>query len=184
MIILFYNDTIMKHNLWMKLILTALWILLVAALYIWVVIRIWSTPENKTFIKCDERYVWDSYRGEIEYKDWDYIYLSWYKSIDVICAIDEADVDERTPLCWTVVEFSWPLDTSNMNCYEEWNPKSILKAFKKQADAEKKEDERYYTCNIDSSYVIELYNGCETVACAENRLRNYLEQECPRATVK
>lgn len=167
----------------MKLILAALWICLVAALYIWVAIKIWSVPENKTFIKCDMRYVWDSYRWEIRYKDWDYIYLSWYQSIDTICAIDEADVDERTPLCWTVVEFSWPLDTSNMNCYYD-NPKSKLKAFKKWMEDEKKEDERYYTCNIDSSELIVIYNSCETVACAENRLRTYLEQQCQRANIK
>ena len=69
-----------------------------------------------------------------------------------------------------------------MNCYYD-NPKSKLKAFKKQMEAEKKDDERYYKCDIDSSELIRMYNSCETVACAENRLRTYLEQQCPRARI-
>jgi hypothetical protein len=59
-----------------------------------------------------------------------------------------------------------------------------LKAFKKQEEDAKAEDKKYYTCNLDSDEMIKMYNSCETVACAQNRLRNYLEQQCPRATVK
>jgi hypothetical protein len=70
-----------------------------------------------------------------------------------------------------------------MNCYYD-NPRSKLKAFKKQMEDEKKEDERYYTCNIDSSHVIELYNSCETTACATSSLRAYFQETCPRANVK
>lgn len=174
----------MKHNLWIRLILPVLWICLVAAVYIWFAIKVWQVPDVPEIITCDERYIWDSYQWEIKRKDWDYIYLSWYQSIDTICAIDETDVDEWTPLCWTVVEFSWPLDTSNMNCYEEWNPKSILKAFKKQAEAEKDEDEKYYTCDLRSDKMVEIYNSCETIECATYRIRSYLKEACPRATVK
>lgn len=167
----------------MKLILTSLWILLVVAFYIWFCIKVWSIPDVPEIITCEERYIWDSYQWEIKQKDWDYIYLVWYHKLNTICTPYKEEVDEETPLCWSEVRFEWPLDTSNMNCYYD-NPKSKLKAFKKQMEDEKKEDERYYTCNINSSHVIELYNSCETTACAENRLRTYFSEACPRASVK
>ena len=174
----------MKHNLWMKLILSALWILLVAALYIWVAIRIWSVPDIPEVIICEQRYIWDKYWWEVKARDWDYIYLDWYKSIDVICTPYEDMVDEETPLCWTQVIFEWPLDTSNMNCYaSEDDFKWKLKAFKKQEEDAKEDEKKYYTCDIDSSYIIKLYNDCETVACAQNRLRTYFQEKCPRANV-
>ena len=135
-------------------------------------------------ITCDYRYVWWSYKWTVLAQKWDYIYLSWTSEVRLDCTIVEDEVDENTPLCWTYIPFNWPLDTSNMNCYaSEDDFKWKLKAFKKQMEDEKKEDERYYTCNIDSSHVIELYNSCETVACAQNRLRIYLEQQCPRARI-
>ena len=172
----------MKNNLWIRLILAVLWICLIAAVYIRLANKIWQVPDIPEIITCDERYIWDTYWGEIKWKDWDYIYLSWYHQLDTICTPYKDMVDDETPLCWSVVQFDWPLDTSNMNCYYD-NPKSKLKAFKKQMEAEKKEDERYYKCDIDSSELIRMYNSCETVACAENRLRTYLEQQCPRARI-
>jgi len=167
----------------MELILAALWILLVAAVYIWFVIKVWSVPDIPEIITCEERYIWDSYVWVIKWKDWDYIYLSWYHNLDTICTPYEEEVDEETPLCWTKVPFEWPLDTSNMNCYYD-NPKSKLKAFKKRMEDEKKEDERYYTCRIITYDVIQMYNSCETVACAENRLRTYFQENCPRAEIE
>lgn len=158
------------------------WAVIVWA-YIFVLYKVGQVQELPEEITCEERYIWDTYWGEIRYKDWDYIYLSWYHQLDTICTPYEDMVDEETPLCWTTLQFNWPLDTSNMNCYYD-NPKSKLKAFKKQMEDEKKEDERYYTCNIDSYHVIELYNSCETSACAENTLRRYFSETCPRANVK
>ncbi len=172
----------MKHNLWIKLILPVLWILLVAAVYIWFVIKVWSVPDIPQIITCEERYIWDSYQWEVKQKDWDYIYLVWYHKLNTICTPYKEEVDEETPLCWSEVRFEWPLDTSNMNCYYD-NPKSKLKAFKKRMEDEKKEDERYYTCRIITYDVIQMYNSCETVACAENRLRTYFQEKCPRANV-
>lgn len=163
-------------------IIFAVWAGLVGLIYLFVAIKVWQVKDPVKIITCDERYIWDSYQWEIKYKDGDYIYLVWWHKINTICVIDENDVDDQHPLCWTEVWFEWSLDTSNMNCYSD-NPKSKLKAFKKQMEAEKKEDERYYTCNIDSSELIRMYNSCETVACAENRLRTYLEQQCPRARI-
>lgn len=167
----------------MKLILSALWILLVAALYIWVAIKIWSVPDIPEIIICEQRYIWDKYWWEVKARDWDYIYLNWYHKLNTICTSYKEEVNEETPLCWSEVRFEWSLDTSNMNCYYD-NPKSKLKAFKKQMEDEKKEDERYYTCNIDSAHVIELYNDCETSLCATNTLRRYFSETCPRANVK
>lgn len=157
--------------------------LFILAAFICLAFKIWEAPDIPEIIKCDQRYVWDSYWGEIKYKDWDYMYLEWYHSIDTICSLDKEHVEEWFPLCWTVEQFSWPLDTSNMNCYYD-NPKSKLKAFKKQMEDEKKEDERYYTCDIDSSHIVELYNDCETKLCATNTLRRYFSEVCPRASVK
>lgn len=172
----------MDKNLWLRLILSSSGIVVFACIIAG--IKIWQTVNTPENIRCDMRYIWDSYRWEVEYKKWDYIYLSWYQSIDTICAIEESQVDERTPLCWTVVEFRGPLDTSNMNCYEEWNAKSILKAFKKQAEDEKKEDDRYYTCDLKASELVYFYNNCETIDCATYRIREYLKDTCPRATIK
>ena len=169
----------------MKLILSALWILLVAAFYIWFCIRVWSISDIPEVIICEQRYIWDKYWWEVKVRDWDYIYLNWYRSLDTICTPYEDMVDEETPLCWTQVIFEWPLDTSNMNCYaSEDDFKWKLKAFKKQEEDAKAEDKKYYTCNLDSDEMIKMYNSCETVACAQNRLRNYLEQQCPRVIVK
>lgn len=169
----------------MKLILTALWILLVAALYIWVAIKIWSVPDIPEVIICEQRYIWDKYWWEVEARMWDYIYLNWYRSIDTICTPYKEMVDEETPLCWTQVTFEWPLDTSNMNCYaSEDDFKWKLKAFKKQMEYEKKEDERYYTCRIITYDIIQMYNSCETANCAANRLRTYFQENCPRAEIE
>lgn len=168
----------------MRLILAALWICLVAALYIWVAIKIWSVPYIPEVIICEQRYIWDKYWWEVKAKDWDYIYLNWYHSIDTICTPYEDMVDEETPLCWTQVTFEWPLDTSNMNCYaSEDDFKWKLKAFKKQEEDAKDKDKKYYTCDLNSDEMIKMYNSCETVACAQNRLRTYLEQQCPRARI-
>lgn len=169
----------------MKLILTALWILLIAALYIWVAIRIWSVPDIPEVIICEQRYIWDKYWWEVKARDWDYIYLNWYHSLDTICTPYEDMVDEETPLCWTQVEFEWPLDTSNMNCYaSEDDFKWKLKAFKKQEEDAKAEDKKYYTCDLRSDKMVEIYNSCETIECATYRIRSYLKEACPRATVK
>lgn len=168
----------------LKIIIANVCIVLMVWVYLYVWYKISQVKDPIQTIKCDMRYIWDSYWWEIRYKDWDYIYLSWYKSIDTMCAIDESMVNEWTPLCWTVVQFSWPLDTSNMNCYEEWNAKSILKAFKKQAEDEKKEDDRYYTCDLKASELVYFYNNCETIDCATYRIREYLKDTCPRATIK
>lgn len=136
-------------------------------------------------ITCDYRYVWWSYKWTVLAQKWDYIYLSWTSEVRLDCTIVEDEVDENTPLCWTYIPFNWPLDTSNMNCYKgdkdiEWK----LAAFKEQEEQAKKEEDKYYTCNINSDEIIKMYNSCETVACAQNRLRNYFEQQCPRAIVK
>lgn len=163
-------------------ILITLWAIVVWV-YIYALYKVGQIPDIPEEITCEERYIWDTYWGEIRYKDWDYIYLSWYHQLDTICTPYEDMVDEETPLCWTTIQFDWPLDTSNMNCYYD-NPRSKLKAFKKRMEDEKKEDERYYTCNIDSYHVIELYNACETSACATSRLRAYFQETCPRANVK
>lgn len=174
----------MKNNLWIGLILTVLWICLAAVVFIWFAIKVWQVPDIPEVIICEQRYIWDKYWGAVEARIWDYIYLDGYRSIDTICTPYKEMVDEETPLCWTQVTFEWPLDTSNMNCYaSEDDFKWKLKAFKEQKEAEKKEDERYYKCDIDSSELIRMYNSCETVACAENRLRTYLEQQCPRARI-
>lgn len=101
------------------------------------------------------------------------------------CTISEEEVTEDTPLCWTYTSFSWPLDISNMNCYKwdddiEWK----LKAFKKQEDAAKREDDKYYTCDLKASEMVYFYNSCETIDCATYRIREYLKDTCPRATIK
>ena len=107
----------MENNLGIRLILTVLWICLAVAVYIWIAIKIWAVPDIPEVIICEQRYVWDKYWGEVKARDWDYIYLNWYHSIDTICTPYESMVDEETPLCWTQVIFEGPLDTSNMNCY-------------------------------------------------------------------
>lgn len=135
-------------------------------------------------ITCDYRYVWWSYKWTVLAQEWDYIYLSWVSEVWLDCTIVEDEVDENTPLCWTYIPFEWPLDTSSMNCYRwDWDIKWKLKAFKNQEDEAKKEEEKYFTCDLDSDSIVNIYNSCETVACAENRLRTYLEQQCPRAHV-
>ena len=70
-----------------------------------------------------------------------------------------------------------------MNCYYD-NPKSKLKAFKKQAEDEKKENEKYYTCDLSTMRMVELYNSCKEVECARYRMSEYLKEVCPRATIK
>lgn len=164
-----------------RLIISATVIMI--SMYLWVAWYAWQAPDEPQIITCDERYIWDSYIWVIKWKDWDYIYLSWMHELDTICTPYEEEVDEETPLCWTKVPFEWPLDTSNMNCYYD-NPKSKLKAFKKQAEAEKKEDERYYTCKIITYDVVQMYNSCETSNCATNRLRTYFQENCPRANIE
>lgn len=173
----------MKKHTRVSSTIALIWVLLIGWIYLFVAIKVWQVEDPVKIITCEERYIWDSYQWEIKRKDWDYIYLVWYHKLNTICTPYEEEVDEETPLCWSEVRFEWPLDTSNMNCYYD-NPKSKLKAFKKRMEAEKKEDKKYYTCNIDSSELIRMYNSCETVACAENRLRTYLEQQCPRANVE
>ena len=164
-----------------RLIISATVIMI--SIYLWVAWYVWQVPDEPQIITCDERYIWDSYIWVIKWKDWDYIYLSWMHELDTICTPYEEEVDEETPLCWTKVPFEWPLDTSNMNCYYD-NPKSKLKAFKKQAEAEKKEDERYYTCKIIAYDVTQIYNSCETSYCATSRLRAYFQENCPRANIE
>lgn len=163
-------------------ILITLWVIVVWV-YIYALYKVGQIPDIPEEITCEERYIWDTYWGEIRYKDWDYIYLSWYHQLDTICTPYEDMVDEETPLCWTTIQFDWPLDTSNMNCYYD-NPKSKLKAFKKQIEDEKKEDERYYTCRIITYDVIQMYNNCETTSCAVDRLRAYFQENCPRAEIE
>ena len=137
------------------------------------------------YITCDYRYVWWSYKWTVLAQEWSYIYLSWVSEVWLDCTIVEDEVDENTPLCWTYIPFEWPLDTSNMNCYKwDWDIKWKLKAFKNQEDEAKKEEEKYYTCDLDSDSIVKIYNSCETTLCAQNRLRTYLEDECPRATVR
>ena len=166
----------------MKRLITSATVIMIL-MYLWVAWYVWQIPDEPQIITCDERYIWDSYVWVIKWKDWDYIYLSWTHELDTICTPYEEEVDEETPLCWTKVPFEWPLDTSNMNCYYD-NPKSKLKAFKKQAEAEKKEDERFYTCKIITHDVVQMYNSCETSYCVTNRLRTYFQENCPRANIE
>lgn len=134
---------------------------------------------------CETRYVWSTYKWTVLAKDWDYIYLSWTSEVVFDCTIAEDKVTEDTPLCWTYVPFNWPLDTSNMNCYK-WDDDIHWKltAFRKQEEESKKEDEKYFVCDLKAEDIVDIYNSCETYLCAENRLRTYLEQQCPRATIK
>lgn len=166
----------------MKRLITSATVIMIS-MYLVVARYVWKVPDEPKIITCDERYIWDSYVWVIKWKDWDYIYLSWMHELDTICTPYEEEVDEETPLCWTKVPFEWPLDTSNMNCYYD-NPKSKLKAFKKQAEAEKKEDERFYTCKIIAYDVLQIYYSCETATCATNRLRAYFQENCPRANIE
>lgn len=163
-------------------ILITLWAIVVWV-YIYALYRVAQIPDTPELITCEERYMDDTYWGEVKYRDGDYIYLDGYHSLETICTPYRDEVDEETPLCWTQVEFKWPLDTSNMNCYEEWNPKSILKAFKKQTEDEKKENEKYYTCNLSTMKMVELYNSCKEVECARYRMSEYLKEVCPRANL-
>jgi hypothetical protein len=59
-----------------------------------------------------------------------------------------------------------------------------LKAFKKQEEDAKKEDNRYYVCDLNASKMVDIYNSCETINCATYRIREYLESTCPKATIK
>lgn len=160
------------------------WAIIIWGTFLFVAYKVWQVLDPVELITCEERYIGDTYWGEVKYKDGEFIYLDGYKSIDVICTPYKDMVDEETPLCGTQVEFKWPLDTSNMNCYEEWNPKSIIKAFKKQVEDERKEDERYFTCNVDSKKMVELYNSCTEFECARYRMSEYLKEVCPRANLK
>ena len=166
----------------MKRLITSATVIMIL-MYLLFAWYVWQIPDEPQIITCDERYIWDSYVWVIKWKDWDYIYLSWTHELDTICTPYEEEVDEETPLCWTKVPFEWPLDTSNMNCYYD-NPRSKLKAFKKQAEAEKKEDKRYYTCKIITYDVVQMYNSCETSSCVTNRLRTYFQENCPRANIE
>lgn len=160
-----------------------MWVVLIVGAYLVIAYKVGQVPDIPELITCEERYIGDTYWGEVKYRDGEFIYLDGYHSIDTICALDKSQVEEWYPLCGTQIEFKWPLDTSNMNCYEEWNPKSITKAFKKQIEDERKEDERYYACNLDSNEMVRLYNGCETTDCARHRIREYLKEVCPRASL-
>ena len=162
-------------------ILITLWAIVVWV-YIYALYKVAQIPDTPELITCEERYIGDTYWGEIRYKDWDYIYLSWYHTIDTICALDESQVEEWFPLCGTQVEFQWPLDTSNMNCYYD-NPKSKVKAFKKRMEDEKKEEEKYFTCNVDSKKMVEVYNSCSEFECARYRMSEYLKEVCPRVNI-
>ena len=160
-----------------------MWVVLIIGVYLVIAYKVGQVPDTPELITCEERYIGDTYWGEIRYRDGEFIYLSWYHTIDTICALDESQVEEWFPLCGTQVEFQWPLDTSNMNCYKAWNPKSIIKAFKKQVEDERKEDEKYFTCNIDSKKMVELYNSCTEFECARYRMSEYLKEVCPRANL-
>jgi hypothetical protein len=59
-----------------------------------------------------------------------------------------------------------------------------LKAFKKQEEDAKEDEKKYYTCDLRSDKMVEIYNSCETVDCATYRIRSYLKETCPRATIK
>lgn len=163
-------------------ILITLWAIVVWV-YIYALYKVAQIPDTPELITCEERYIGDTYWGEIRYRDWDYIYLSWYHQLDTICTPYEDMVDEETPLCWTTLQFNWPLDTSNMNCYYD-NPKSKLKAFKKQVEDEKEEQKKYYACNLDTEKMVGLFNSCSEIECARYRIAGYLKEACPRATIK
>lgn len=165
-------------------IISGIWALIFFIGVIFVAFKIWQVPDIPELITCEERYIGDTYWGEVKYRDGEFIYLDGYHTIDTICALDKSQVEEWFPLCGTQVEFQWPLDTSNMNCYEAWNPKSITKAFKKQVEDERKEDEKYFTCNIDNKKMVELYNSCTEFECARYRMSEYLKEVCPRANLK
>lgn len=166
-------------------IISGIWALVFFIGVIFVAFKIWQVPDIPELITCEERYVGDTYWGEVKYRDGEFIYLDGYKSIDVICTPYKDMVDEETPLCGTQVEFKWPLDTSNMNCYEEWNPKSIIKAFKKQVEDERKEEQnKYYACDLDTEKMVGLFNSCSEIECARYRIAGYLKEACPRATIK
>lgn len=166
------------------------WAILIfmSVLYIWTWLLIYRNLHPSIVwevIICEQRYIWDKYWWKVKAKDWDYIYLNWYRSLDTICTPYEDMVDEETPLCWTQVVFEWPLDTSNMNCYaSEDDFKWKLKAFKKQEEDAKKEDNRYYACNLRADEMVDIYNSCETRECATYRIREYLKSTCPSATIK
>ena len=164
-------------------IISGVWALLIFIGVIFVAYNVWQVPDIPELITCEERYIGDTYWGEIKYRDGEFIYLDGYHSIDTICALDKSQVEEWFPLCGTQVEFKWPLDTSNMNCYEEWNPKSIIKAFKKQVEDERKEDERYFACNVDSKKMVDIYNSCSEFECARYRMSEYLKEVCPRVNI-
>lgn len=166
-------------------ILITIWVILIIGVYVFVAFKVWQVPDIPEVIICEQRYIWDKYWWEVKARDWDYIFLDWYHSLDTICTPYKDMVDEETPLCWTQVEFKWPLDTSNMNCYKsEDDFKWKLKAFKKQEDDAKEDEKKYYTCELSSDKMVNIYNGCETIECATYKIRQYLKEVCPRANIK
>lgn len=159
--------------------------LFILVVYVFVAFKVWQVPDIPEVIICEQRYIWDKYWWEVKARDWDYIFLDWYHSLDTICTPYKDMVDEETPLCWTQVTFEWPLDTSNMNCYaSEDDFKWKLKAFKKQEEDAKAEDKKYYTCDLRADKMVEIYNSCETEDCVTHRIRSYLKDTCPRANIK
>jgi hypothetical protein len=71
-------------------------------LYIWTWLLIYRNLHPSIVWKviiCEQRYIWDKYWWEVKVRDWDYIYLNWYRSLDTICTPYEDMVDEETPLC-------------------------------------------------------------------------------------
>lgn len=158
------------------------WLLI---MFIWICVEVYMDYKMVwEEIICDYRYVWWSYKWTVLAQKWDYIYLSWTSEVWLDCTILESEVTEDTPLCWTYIPFEWSLDTSNMNCYR-WD-KDIwwkLDAFKRQEDEAKKEEKRYYSCDVDIAKVTEIYNSCQTINCVSGTLKVYFKDNCPSAKV-